>query len=132
MARRVNHDGRTLLFITTIIVGVCVGLSGCSLFGLDKAKQMQTNLANQRKVAVKLVEDYPNPELESITFTSEGSVGGAGDWAAGAVIRVRGHNYRGILGTSLSSGDGLPQIASDATPASVTVKYTDGTSEILQ
>ena len=117
--------------MTAIIGGISAGLSGCSVSGADKEEQMQANLANQRNVAVKLVENYPNPELESITFTSAGSVGGAGDWAARAVISVGGRDYNGILGTSLSSGDGLPTIAEDATPGLVAVTYSDGTSEML-
>jgi hypothetical protein len=131
MARRANHGGRTLLFITTIIVG-CVGLSGCSLFGLDKAKQMQANLANQRKVAVKLVEDYPNPELETIEYTDKGRVSGSGSWAANTVITVAGTEYYGTLGTLLSIGDPLPPITSEAKPGSVTLIYSDGTSEVLE
>jgi hypothetical protein len=120
-----------LLVAIVIAVGVCAGLSGCSLFGVNKAKQMQTDLANQRKVAMKLVEDYPNPELETIEFTDSGGVRGYGSWAANTVTTVAGTKYYGTLGTFFSIGDGLPPITSGAEPGPVTLVYSDGTSEVL-
>lgn len=131
MTQQANRGGRAVLAAIAIIVGICVGLSGCSLFGIDRAKQMQANLANQRKVAVKLVEDYPNPELETIEYTDSGGVRGYGSWAANTVITVAGTEYHGTLGTFFSIGDGLPPITSMAKPGPVTVIYSDGTLEVL-
>lgn len=107
-----------------------MGLSGCSLLG-DSAADRQTNLANQRTVALQLVKDYPNPELESIRFTQEGSVGGSGEWAANATITVAGTDYDSILGTSMSIGEPLPPIAQGSTLTQVAVIYSNGTSEAL-
>lgn len=131
MAQQANRGGRAILAAIAIIVGVCVGLSGCSLPGLERAKQMQANLANQRKVAVKFVKNYPNPELEAIAFTNRGSVDGSGSWGANAVITVAGTRYNGILGTFMSSGDALPPVGPEAKPGAVTLIYSDGTSEVL-
>lgn len=126
MAHHANPRVGALLVAIVIAVGACVGLGGCSLFGVDKAKQLQANLANQRKVAVKLVKDYPNPELETIAFTDGGRVSGSGSWAANAVITVAGTDYFGTLGTLLSIGDALPAIESDAKAGPVTLIYSDG------
>lgn len=92
---------------------------------------MQTYLANQRKVAVQLVKDYPNPELETIEYTDSGRVSGSGSWAANTVITVAGTAYYGTLGTLLSMGDPLPPITSDAKAGAITLIYSDGTSEVL-
>lgn len=132
MAHHASIRGRAVLITIAIAVGVCVGLNGCSLFGLDRAKQMQADLTNQRKVAVKFIEDYPNSELEAIEFTDKGSIGGYGSWAANAVITVGETKYHGFLGTFTSSGDALPSIESDTKPGTVTLIYSDGTSEVLQ
>ncbi|GAB3586327.1 hypothetical protein GCM10027406_36190 [Leifsonia lichenia] len=133
MVQRANRRVTALLTAIAIAVGVSVGLSGCSLFGVGKAKQMQTDLANQRKVAVKFVEEYPNPALEVIEYTDRGSVDGSGSWGANAIVTVAGRKYNEILGTFMSIGDGLPSIAPDAPGATgVTVIYSDGTSEVFQ
>lgn len=131
MAHHASPRVGALLVAIVIAVGACVGLGGCSQFGVDKAKQLQTSLANQRKVAVKLVEDYPNPELETIEFTDRGRVNGSGSWAANTVITVAGTEYYGTLGTFFSIGDGLPPITSGAEPGPVTLVYSDSTSEVL-
>jgi hypothetical protein len=121
-----------LIAMTAIIGGISAGLSGCSVSGADKEVQMQANLANQRKVAVKLVENYPHPALERIEFTNAGSIDGAGTWAANAIVTVAGHEHREILGTFVSGGDELPAIESEATGRPVTLVYSDGASEVLQ
>lgn len=95
------------LAVTAVVVGVCMGLGACSPVG-GSAADRQTNLANQRKEALKLVKDYPHPELESIRFTQDGSVSGGGQWAANAVVTVGGKDYEEILGTYVSGGDILP------------------------
>jgi hypothetical protein len=128
--RRRTRGG--LLATLAVVMGICIGLSACSLVGGNTVNQLQTNLANQRKVATKLVKDYPNPELESIRFTQDGSVSGGGQWSATAVVTVAGKEYEEILGTFVSLGDGLPTIAPGATPGPVTVIYSDGSSEVLK
>jgi hypothetical protein len=109
-----------------------MGLSACSLIGGNRVDQLQTNLANQRKVAVKWVKDYRTPELERIRFTQDGNVSGGGEWAANAVVTVAGKDYNEILGTFMSGGDPLPTSAPGSTPGSVTVIYSDGSSEVLK
>ena len=122
--------GRWLAAVA-VIVGVCVGLIACSLLG-GNAANPETNLVNQRKVALQFVKDYPNPELETIRFTQEGSVGGSGEWAVNAVVTVSGKNYEEILGTYMSGGDILPSAPPESQPISVTVVYSDGTSEVVK
>ncbi|MGH1526999.1 hypothetical protein ACRAWC_25095 [Leifsonia sp. L25] len=97
-------------------------------------KQLSTegNLANQRKVALDLIRGYPNPDLETIRFVNEGHIDGSGAWGASAVVTVAGKEYHELLDTLVSSGDGLPPVAPHSTPPSVTVIYSDGTSEVLE
>ncbi|WP_460632094.1 hypothetical protein [Leifsonia lichenia] len=92
---------------------------------------MQANLANQRKVAVTFIKDYPNPDLEAIRYVDSGGVRGYGSWAANTVITVTGRDYYGTLGTFFSTGDALPPIESEMHPGPVTLTYSDGTSEVL-
>jgi hypothetical protein len=79
-----------------------------------------------------LVKDYPNPELESIRFTQDGSVDGSGQWAVNAVVTVGGKDYEEILGTYVSGGDILPSAPPESTAGSVALIYSDGTSEVLK
>jgi len=127
--KRFRTGGR--LLAAAVVVGICVGLSSCALLGGNTVNQ-QTNLANQRKVALKLVKDYPNPELERIRFTQEGNVSGGGQWSANAVVTVSGKKYEEILGTFVSLGDGLPSVPPESTPRPVIVIYSDGNSEVLK
>ncbi|SEI07043.1 MULTISPECIES: hypothetical protein, partial [unclassified Leifsonia] len=92
----------------------------------------QTNLANQRTAALALLETQSG--VEQIRFTQEGSVGGSGAWAVNAVVTVGGREYLQILGLRKWSllGQRMPTLAPPATPAPVTVIYSDGSSEVLK
>ncbi|GAA2048859.1 hypothetical protein GCM10009820_04070 [Leifsonia soli] len=120
----------------TIAAGTTAGLSGCSIFGGIVNQQLYTedNLANQRKVAKQTIRDYPHPALESIRFTSEGHVNGAGDWNADAVLMIDGEEYQELLGILLSGGDEVPSVppGSSSPHGPVKVIYSDGTSEVLK
>jgi hypothetical protein len=118
----------------TITAGITTGLSGCSIFGGIVNQQLSTeeNLANQRKVAEQTIRDYPHPALESIRFTSEGHVNGAGDWNANAVLTIDGVEYHELLGVLLSGGDGVPTVPPGSTSGPVTVIYSDGSSEVMK
>lgn len=72
------------------------------------------------------------PGTQSIRFTQEGSVSGAGSWSANAVVTIAGKDYDEILGPEQLIGQDLP--SPDATPASesLTVHYSDGTSEVIE
>jgi hypothetical protein len=120
--------------VAVLVVAVAVGVSGCSLLRGAVNQQLTTeeNLANQRKVALQTIRDYPNPALESIRFTSEGHVNGAGGWAANAVVTIDGEQYQEILGTIVSVGDGFPKAPAGSSSGPVTVTYSDGTSEVLK
>lgn len=99
---------------------------------MNQQLSAEDNLANQRTVAEKTIRDYPNPALESVRFTNEGKVDGAGAWAATAVITIEGKEYQEILGTFLSGGDILPTISPGSEPTPVTVIYSDGTTEVMK
>jgi hypothetical protein len=91
-------------------------------------------LANQRAAAVTFLREYPNPGVETITFTEQGSVGGAGFWAANALVTIEGKDYAAILGTDIraTSSNPLPRFDPAApAPTKVTVVYSDRTSEVL-
>lgn len=120
--------------IVALAAGVTSGLSGCSIFLALSNHQpsREENLANQRKVALQTIRDYPNPALESIRFTSEGHVNGAGDWNANAVVTIGGKEYQELLGIMLSGGDPFPAAPPGSKSGEVTVSYSDGTSEVLK
>lgn len=91
----------------------------------------QTNLANQRKAAMEFVST--RPEVEKITFTQEGSVGGAGYWAANAIVTVDGKDYQAILAVgALGSGEPWDNATPLTFPTAVTLVFSDGTSEVLK
>jgi hypothetical protein len=117
-----------------MVAGITTSLSGCSIFGGIVNQQLSTedNLANQRKVAEQTIRDYPSPNLESIRFTSEGHVNGAGDWDANAIVTIDGKEYRELLGIYLSGGDIFPTLPPGSVAGPVTVTYSDGTSEVLK
>lgn len=135
-----SHSARVFTMVTRVLVGtvavvaIAAGTTACSPFGgILNQPQLSTegNLANQKKVALETLHDYPHPDLESIKFTNEGSVNGAGTWAANAVLTVGGREYQEILGTFSSAGEGLPTAPPGSIPHRVTVIYSDGTSEEL-
>lgn len=99
---------------------------------MNQQLSTEGNLANQRKVAEQIIRDYPTAQLESIRFTTEGHVNGAGGWAANAVVTIDGKKYEEILGTSVSVGDAFPTIPPGSRPGPVTVVYSDGTTETLR
>lgn len=119
--------------IVALAAGVTSGLSGCSIFLALSSHQPSTegNLANQRKVATEFIADYRHPELESIRYTTEGSVNGAGSWGANAVLTVDGKEYEGFIG-DLSTGGTLPKAPPGSTSGDITLIYSDGTSEVLK
>jgi hypothetical protein len=117
----------------TITAGITTSLSGCSIYGGIVNQQLSTedNLANQRKFALEFIHKYRNPGLQSIQFTTEGYVNGAGDWIANAVLTIEAKQYKGSLG-DLTGGGPLPKAPPGAKPGDVTVIYSDGTSEVLR
>ena len=102
---------------------------------MNQQSTTATNLANQKAAALTFLGDYPNPEVESISFTQEGSVGGAGFWAANAIVTIDGTDYDAILGrdSRASSSDPLPTFDPGASARkAVTITYSDATSEVVQ
>ncbi len=126
----------TRLFVTLVIACAIVGgQAGCSLIGGRAVSQEETterNLANQRRVALKFINDYSNPELTALRFTNEGGRPGFGaSWRVNAVATVGGMDYKAILATDFWGGDPLPTAPTGATPGPVDVTFADGTSETL-
>ena len=118
-----------------LIVGVItalLGSSGCSLIAdtLQQKTTTKENLDLQRTVALDFIRFQP--DVEVITFTEEGSVSGSGEWAVSAVITIGGKEYEEIIGMSVIGGDPLPDTPATHSPAPVTVKYSDGTTEVLR
>jgi hypothetical protein len=122
------------VLVVALAAGVTSSLSGCSVFLALASHQPTTeeNLANQRKVALQTIRDYPNPALESIRFTTEGHANGAGGWAANAVVTIDGQQYEEIVGTSLSGGDAVLTVPPGSISGPFAVAYIDGTSEVLE
>ncbi|NUU05099.1 hypothetical protein [Leifsonia sp. C5G2] len=121
-----------------IILAVGIGAvgNGCSLIGgttVSQEEAREINLENQRRVALKFINDYSNPELTALRFTNEGGRPGFGaSWRVNAVATVNGADFEEILATDFWGGDPLPDTPAGAAAASVCVTYSDGTSEILK
>lgn len=114
-------------------VAVLIALSGCSLLGEllgQKTTTPQENHELQRLSAVNFKRDWPG--TQSIRFTQEGNYSGAGTWAANAVVTIEGKNYQQIIGPYEDGGDPLPEPGSIAPTESMTVYYSDGTSEVIE
>jgi hypothetical protein len=92
----------------------------------------QSNLDNQKKAALALLRDQGG--VQQIRFTRDGSVDGSGFWSANAVVKIEGLEYQEILGTGeySAAGNPMPTVTPDASPAAVTVIYSDGTSEAIK
>ena len=125
---------RRVPVVVAVVVAVLMGLSACSLGGnaVSEQKTEQVNLANQRKAAITFTDFHGG--IAKIKFEEEGSYGGSGFWAASAVVTIGGKDYEAILSPDLeasSSGPGMPDIAPPATPAPVTVVYSDGSSGVI-
>lgn len=124
--------GRGVVARVAVIAALIAALSGCSLIG-DALKQKTTpaeNLGYQRMLAKKFKVNWPATEM--IEYTREGSIDGSGEWSTNAVVTIAGKTYKEIFGVSVVGGDPLPD--PDASPAteSVTVRYGDGTSEVMK
>jgi hypothetical protein len=92
----------------------------------------RTNLENQRKAALAFIATQSG--VEAITFTQDGTVGGGGSWAVNAVVTIEGADYHEILGLDKCSygGERMPTVQQPATPTSVAITYSDGSSEVLK
>ncbi|MDR6610689.1 hypothetical protein [Leifsonia sp. 1010] len=124
--------GRGVVARVAVIAALIAALSGCSSIG-DALKQKTTpaeNIGYQRMLAKKFKVNWPAVEI--IEYTREGSIDGSGEWSTNAVVTIAGKTYQEIFGVSVVGGDPLPD--PDASPAteSVTVRYSDGTSEVMK
>lgn len=104
-------------------------LSGCSLLGAGTLSPEETH-EMQRLTAINFRRDWP--ATESIRFTQEGNVSGAGTWAVNAVVTIGGRDYREIVGLYEGGGEPLPQRDAHAPTASMLIHFSDGTSEVLK
>lgn len=125
---------RTVLATATAIV-VVVALGACAFGGnaVSASKTEQVNLANQREAAIAFLAAQRG--VEKITFTHDGGHPGLGaSWRANAVVSIGGDDYQAILSTEpgIDISDPLPSVSPDATQTSVTIVYSDGTSEVIE
>ena len=130
LRRRTTGGG--LALTVAVLAVLVVGLNGCSSIG-DAVKQKTTsreNLENQRVSAQRFISNWPNVEV--IEFTREGSVDGSGEWSTNAIVTIEGRKYEEIIGPWETAGDDLPKPPERLSPQPVTVKYSDGTSEVLE
>ncbi|SEH99093.1 MULTISPECIES: hypothetical protein [unclassified Leifsonia] len=118
---------RGLGVVIGVMVALLVVVVSCSAIGYTVK---QTNLANQKNAAIKFISGWP--DVEEIRFTQEGSVGGGGSWAVNAVVTIAGKEYQEILGPHTLGGEPLPEPQTPPSAASVTVIYSDGTTEVLK
>jgi hypothetical protein len=92
--------------------------------------QRQTNLANQREVALIFRKNYP--AVEKIRFTQEGNKSGLGaPWSVNAVVTIEGEDYQQILGIRSIGGAPLPRVMSQSHPPLMVI-FSDGSSEVIE
>ncbi|MGO4592815.1 hypothetical protein AB4Z18_03240 [Leifsonia sp. 2TAF2] len=110
---------------------VLAGISGCTYItdALAQKRTLTENLENQRISAQKFISNWPTVEI--IEFTREGSIDGSGEWSTNAIVTIEGKTYAEIIGPWETVGDDLPGPPDSFSPQAVTVKYSDGTSEVL-
>lgn len=101
---------------------------------MSQEETTRTNLANQRKVAMLFLGDYPHHELTAMRFTREGGRPGLGvPWSVNVVVSVGGKDYNEILSTNnVWGGDQLPELQPGSVHGAVTVTYSNGTTEVFQ
>jgi len=139
--------------VLAIAAAVALGTAGCIAFGIaanvigdavgtvgevagaiaEARRQMTTtpeeNHELQKSTAITFRERFP--ATEAIRYTSEGTISGAGSWAANGVVTIAGEDYRMIMGPSELGGDPLPAPDSLPPTRSTNVHYSDGSSEVL-
>lgn len=92
----------------------------------------------QQRAAALYFRDEYQPNVEKVRFTQEGGRPGLGaSWRANAIATVEGNEYYVIisptLGPSFVGGTGMPPDAPTPAPhLSLTVVYSDGTSEVIE
>ncbi|NUU07449.1 hypothetical protein [Leifsonia sp. C5G2] len=114
-----------------VVVALLAGLTGCS-FIADTLQRKTTPAENhkyQRITAVNTKKYWPN--IDVITFVEEGSFLGSGTWSANAVVTIDGKDYRQILGPYSGGGEDLPLPVAGQPSSSLTVNYSDGSSEVI-
>lgn len=96
----------------------------------QKTTTAEENHDLQRATAQKLRVNWP--AAESVRFTQEGSYAGSGQWAVSAVVTIEGETYDETLGPGITFGEPLPDPDASSSSESLTVFYSDGSSEVLK
>lgn len=130
---------RVARVVSSVVLGIAlmVGLTACSLLGSRVMSSDPPVKQLQRESALYFRDEY-QPNVEKIRFTQEGARPGFGaSWRANAIATVAGVDYHVIispeLGPSFVGGDGAPPEAPTPPPhLSLTVVYSDGTSEVIE
>ena len=118
-------------------VALVVGLSACSLIGERLMSPDPPARELQREAALHYKDEY-QPNVEKIRFTREGGRPGLGAaWSDNAIATVDGVDYQVIIspdfGPAFVGDNGMPPDAPTPAPhLSLTVIYSDGTSEVIE
>ena len=124
--------------LALVVAGVLVGgLSACSVIG---ARLMTPDppVKDQQRASALYFRDEYQPNVEKIRFTQDGNRPGLGaSWSVNAIATIEGHDYYVIisptLGPAFVGGTGEPPEAPTPAPhLTLTVIYSDGTSEVIE
>ena len=130
---------RVVRAVSTVLLAavLMVGLTACSLIG-DRLMTPDPPVKEMQRAAALYFRDEYQPNVEQIRFTQDGDRPGLGaSWRANAIATVEGSDYYVIispsLGPSYVGGTGRPPEAPTPAPhLSLTVVYSDGTSEVIE
>jgi hypothetical protein len=126
-----------VLAATLLGAVLIVGLSACSLIGNRLMTPDPPVKELQRDSALHFRDEW-QPNVEKIRFTRDGSRPGLGaSWCVNAVATIEGSDYFVIIGPTTGpgfvGGTGVPPEAPTPAPhLSLTVIYSDGTSEVIE
>jgi hypothetical protein len=130
---------RVIRAVSTVLLFavLMVGLTACSLIG-DRLMTPDPPVKEQQRACALYFRDRYQPNVEKVQFTRDGDRPGLGaSWRVNAIATVEGSDYYVIIGPDSSpsfvGGTGEPPDAPTPAPQlTLTVVYSDGTSEVIE
>ena len=128
---------RRLVWAGLLAGVVVVGLVACSLIG-DRLMTPDPPVKEQQRASALYFRDEYQPNVEKVRFTQDGNRPGVGaPWRVNAIATIEGRDYYVIIGPNSSpsfvGGTGTPPQAPTPAPhLTLTVIYSDGTTEVIE
>ncbi|SDH01512.1 hypothetical protein SAMN04515691_3726 [Leifsonia sp. 98AMF] len=122
-----------------VLLGVALvaGLMGCGPLR-DRLRTPDPPVKELQRESALYYRDEYQPNVEKVRFTRDGDRPGFGaSWCTNAIATVAGSDYHVIIGPETGpafvGGDGAPPEAPAPPPdLSLTIVYSDGTSEVIE